>query len=168
MTAVKQGPEAVAEAHCATLVAHLATELTWVWSAWNDSATVPQPTFTSANILPYDVDIQFEYPAICAVVQMVDETVDASPNWGENRYLVHLLIYLIGDDKGTIQKQMMRVLQAIWRVYKNNPNLDSSLSGYSGTKTGRRILSDVMAKKGTALLLQVGGVQLETVVGDSY
>lgn len=168
MTAVKQGMEAVAEAHCATLLAHLASELAWVWSAWNDAASVPIPVFTAATIFPYDIDVQFEYPAISVVAQRIEQTQDAAPNWGEEVYGLHILVYLVGDDKATVQKQMMRTLQAVWRVYMANPNLDSSLAGYSGTSVGERMLSDVMGKKGTALLLQVGGLSVKTVVADSY
>lgn len=165
MTAVVQGPEAVAEAHVATLTAHLAAEMTTVWSAWND--TVPQPTF--AVIVPTDIsEEQHDYPAISVVAEMGEVVEDGTPNWQLMTYHVRVLVYLTSDQIETLQKMMMRTLTAIKRTLMHNPNLDGSLAGYSGTSTGQMVLFDVMRRRASTQLLQVGGLHAKTAVAETY
>lgn len=168
MTAVVQGPEAVAEAHVAMLQAHLATEMTWVWSAWNDG--LPQPTFDASAIVPYDIDgLQYNGAAI-GVIPEQWELLEDGTGQGFQVYTYHLrlMAYVVSDNQGALQKTMMRTLQAIQRVYLNNALLDGILAGHSGTTVMSGALFDSFKASTTGLLRQVGGLRVVSRVGWMY
>lgn len=168
MTSVVQGPEAVAEAHVATLKNHLATEIAWVWAAWNDG--LPQPSFDALAILPYDIDgLQYNDPAIGVIPEQWDTEIDGTgQGWQVTAYHLRLMVYLISDTQASVQKMTMRALQAVQRMYLNQPNLDGSVAGYLGTTVQQGVLFEQFRRSGTALLRQVGGLHLVTRVGWTY
>lgn len=162
----KQGQEAVAEAHVATINAQLATEMTNVWAMWAD--TLVQPTFVV--VLPTDIsEQQHDFPAISVVAEEGDVIEDGTPLWQLITYHLRVLVYLTSDDVTLLQKSMMRTLLALRRMYMHNPNLDNAtLANYSGTTVGKVALFETMGHKKTGQLLQIGGLHVTTTVGETY
>lgn len=145
------GVEAVEESVAATLRSYLNAALDTLYTAAGDTT----PKVYPKSIFAGSRDVIPEYPAVVVASLDGQQTLDASPNWGEVNHRLDVSGIIISDDHRVLDRQTKRLLWAIWNVLKEHQGLDNSLQGLAGVTLVRYGRSDIYKPKGSTQLLQV-------------
>lgn len=149
-----KGPEAAIAAVVATLTANLNAQLDAIWTAWGDSATIP-------NVHPLSI-YKFrpapppELP--CVVVSSLGgrQLENGQPYWGLVDHVIDVTAMVTSDQVNVVETQATRNLWALWEVFMAHPLLDGSMGGLSGFDLGRYGRSGAYTNKNGLLQEDVG------------
>jgi hypothetical protein len=150
------GPEAVAEALAATLVAHVNEAVAILNAEANDGT--PVPTIAAGNIYALHRSLVPEYPALVVTPVAGHEIGNGAPSWGEVDHHLDVTVLCQSDDNLVLDRQIARYLWAIWRTIKVYQGLDGSLSGLAGIDTPAYGRSQVYkSSENSSLMMQDAG-----------
>lgn len=156
------GAEAVEQSVAATLQANINAALDTLYTAAADTTpkVYPRQVYAGAR------DLIPEYPSIVVTSLDGNQSLDASPNWGEVNHRIDVSAIVMSDDHRTLDRQTKRLLWAIWNVLKTHQGLDNGLSGLSGVQCMRYGRSEVYKPK-AGQLLQVAAWEVVVQIEES-
>lgn len=180
MTALRQGPEAVAQAISATLQAHLNGDIDTQWTAWSagdPSGEVTPPKLYPAKYYVFRRDLigSADYPVVLISPGPGSQLLlnhATTPNvvgaaWTLERHHLFVEVGMLGSDEYQLQASVTRLVYALRTCLLKHMELDGDpatlLSGYGGGLTIGQFGVGHAIDEGSALgkMLQVwGGVEV--------